>query len=258
MDLKAVIFDVDGTLAETERHGHLVAFNRAFERAGLPDRWDEEKYRELLDIAGGRERLFHYLTEERPDLPPKKAEDLAAELHEAKVEELEALVQGGELKPRQGIARLMGELDREGIARAVATTGTRSTILTLLPSLGLEIEGFAAILTADEAPDKKPNPQVYEAALKELGLSPSEAIAVEDSRNGLLAAREARIPCLVVVSEYNVDQAFDEADLVVGDLGEPVTPAKVLSDPHGVAPGGEIVVDPQLLRSLVSSASREP
>lgn len=253
VELEAVIFDVDGTLAETERHGHRVAFNRAFEKAGLPDRWDEEKYGELLDIAGGRERIFHYFMVERPDLPSMKAEEFAAELHEAKVEELGTLVQGGELELRQGIARLMEELDRAGIARAVATTGTRSTVLTLLSSLGLGVDGFAAILTAAEAPNKKPDPQVYQAALEELGLSPSEALAVEDSRNGLLAARKAGLPCLVVVSEYNVDQAFDEADLVVGDLGEPGAPAEVLSDPHGVAPAGEVVIDPRLLRSLVSS-----
>lgn len=255
-DLKAVIFDMDGTLVETERHGHRVAFNRAFESAGLPDRWDEELYGELLSVAGGRERILHYLTEKCAN-PPADPARLAAQLHKSKVAEYKAMVQSGELDVRPGILRLLDELHREGVAAAVATTGTRSTVVDLLMGLGAGgPDRFAAVLTADEAPRKKPDPQVYEMALIKLGITPHAAVAVEDSRNGLLAARAAGIPCLVTVSDYNAGEDFDEADLVVENLGEPDTPAEVLFDPHGVVPGDSVVVDACVLRSLHQSRIR--
>lgn len=188
MVLKAIIFDVDGTLVETERQGHRVAFNRAFERTGLSDRWDEDLYGELLSVAGGRERFLHYFGE-RCQNSPGDPESIAAELHGLKVEEFAALVRDG-LEARPGILRLLGELRQKGIAMAVATTGTRGPVLELLAGLGSGYAArFAAVLTADEALRKKPDPQVYEMALAQLGLSPREALAVEDSRNGLLAAR---------------------------------------------------------------------
>lgn len=253
MDLKAVIFDVDGTLVETERQGHRVAFNRAFERAGLPYHWDEKLYGELLRIAGGRERLLHYFSDWCQN-PPDNPETLAADLHGLKVEEFTALARDG-LDARPGVNRLLDELSRERIVSAVATTGTRGPVLDLLTGLGAGgVERFAAILTAQEAPKKKPDPQVYYMALAQLGLTPREALAVEDSRNGLLAAKSAGLPCVVTVSDYSVGECFDEADLVVRSLGEPDSPAEVLFDPRGVASAERVVVDTQLLRNLMFCA----
>jgi len=255
MDLKAIIFDVDGTLVETERQGHRVAFNRAFERTKLPDRWDEDLYGELLSVAGGRERLLHYFGE-RCQNPPGDPEALAAELHGLKVEEFAALARDG-LDARSGILRLLNELRRERITTAVATTGTRGPVLDLLRGLGSgHAARFAAVLTAQEAPKKKPDPQVYDMALARLGLSPCEALTVEDSRNGLLAAKSAGLSCLVTVSDYSADESFSEADLVVRSLGEPDTPAEVLSDPHGLTTRDNVVVDLRLLRSLHQSCVR--
>jgi HAD superfamily hydrolase (TIGR01509 family) len=249
--LEAVIFDVDGTLAETEREGHRVAFNRAFQRMGLEDRWSTELYGELLRVAGGKERILHYFLERRSGPPPENAEEFAAELHRSKVDEFQELLESGELAPRPGVLRLFSELDEEKIARAVATTGTRSAVLTLLEGLDNGgKEGFAAILTAEEAPVKKPDPQVYNLALEELGISASEALAVEDSLNGLVAAVAAGLPCLVTVSEYNVGEDFSEANLVVESLGEPGEPAKVLYDPHDVVEDEMVVVDSRLLQEL--------
>lgn len=251
--LKAVVFDVDGTLAETERHGHRVAFNRAFKGAGLLDRWDEELYGELLRVAGGRERILHYF-KERSTEALGDPETLAVELHKAKVAEFKNVLRSGGLQPRPGIHRLLDELDGAGVTLAVATTGTRSAILDLLTCLRLD-ERFDVILTADEAPVKKPAPEVYEMALAELGVSPGEALAVEDSRNGLIAAKAAGMPCLVTVSEYNVAESFGEADLVVDGLGEPDAPATVLSDPHGVVSSALVLVDVQVLMALVNRAT---
>jgi HAD superfamily hydrolase (TIGR01509 family) len=248
--LEAVIFDFDGTLFETERSGHRVAFNRAFERLGLPDHWDEDLYGELLAVAGGRERLLHYLRERRPEPVAGDPESVATELHRLKVEEFADLIRCGEIFPRPGVARLLDELEREGIKAAVATTGTRETILDLLANLGSgRQERLAAILTANEAPRKKPDPQVYELALNELGLEADQALAVEDSRNGLLAARAAGLACLVTLSEYSVDESFEEAALVVESLGDSGTAAGVVSDPYQVL-RTDREIDVRVLREL--------
>ena len=246
---------MDGTLAETEKHGHRVAFNRAFEKAGLDDRWGEELYGELLNVAGGRERILSYFKSRRDSLS-EDPEQLAAELHKSKVAEFRELLSNGDLEARPGILRLIQELSNAGVSLAIATTGTRSTVIKILECLkpGLSTQ-FEAILTADEAPRKKPDPQVYELALSELGVSANEALAIEDSRDGLLAATSAGLPCLVATAEYNIGKKFEEAALLTDGLGEPDAPANALLDPHGISSTEQLVVDTQLLRELVSISS---
>lgn len=249
MELKGVIFDLDGTLVETERHGHRVAFNRAFARAGLSDYWNAELYGHLLRVAGGRERLRYYLEELR-QARPEDPESLAAELHSLKVEEFAALIEHG-LPIRPGVARLLAELNEKGLSCAVATTGNRDTTLALLQTLGANhAQSFAAVLSAGEAPEKKPHPQVYEMTLATLGLEPEGALAVEDSRNGLLAAKAASMPCVVTVSDYSAAEDFAEADLVLRSLGEPEAPARVLHDPHGMTEDEAATVDTRLLERV--------
>ena len=243
--LEGVIFDVDGTLVDSERDGHRVAFNRAFEEFGLPDRWEPEHYGELLHTTGGLRRIDQHLAARR--MPEAERQKLVPELHRRKTEIYNEMVAGGMLEPRPGARRCLEELRRDGLRLAVATTGTRAAIVPLIHVLFGD-ECFEVVITRDEAPLLKPDPSAYVEALKRLDMEPAAAIAVEDSRNGLISAIDASLRCVVLVNAYTQDQDLVGADLVMDGFGEPDAPARVLSDPHGVDPGG--VLDPATLRRL--------
>ena len=219
--LRALIFDVDGTLAETERDGHRVAFNRAFAALGLPWRWDEETYGALLRVAGGYERLLSFLAEQS-DAPPIAAEReaLARTIHQCKSAEFRALVAQGGIAPRPGVRRLIDECAGQGVLLAVATTTGRANLDALFPHLfgAAWQRRFAALVCAEDAPRKKPDPQVYAIALQRLGIAPGAALAIEDSPAGLAAARAAGIACLITRSVYFADADFRGATAVVEDL----------------------------------------
>lgn len=250
-----VIFDVDGTLAETERDGHRVAYNRAFELLGLPDRWDEEFYGRLLWVAGGRERLRFYFEVFRPEF---RADDgLIQKLHDLKNREFIRMLAGsGTVRPRPGVRRLVAELLEAGIAVGVATTGSREWVGPLLRvTLGPEVAGrLAVVVTGDDVSRKKPDPEAYRAALYRLGLEAGEAVAVEDSQNGVEAAAAAGLPCLAVPGFYTLfaGEGFTRADLAVDGLGEPGRPARVLYNPHKIAVDG--LVTAQVMASLQQAA----
>jgi HAD superfamily hydrolase (TIGR01509 family) len=232
--LQAVIFDVDGTLADTERDGHRVAFNEAFEAAGLNYRWSVDEYGELLTTTGGRRRIERYL--QSIGHPRAEAAALAAQLHQDKTRRFVALVRTGALEARPGAAELISALRAEGVATAVATTGTGDWVLPLLDML-FGIDVFDVVVTGSDVTDLKPDPAVYLETLVRLDLAPAGAVAVEDSANGVRAAVSAGLRCVAVVNGYTRDQDLSGAVAVLDDLARPDGVAVLRGDPqlhHGL------------------------
>jgi HAD superfamily hydrolase (TIGR01509 family) len=229
--LRALIFDVDGTLADTERDGHRVAFNRAFADAGLDWHWDVPHYGELLRVAGGRERILHFIGNDAPHVDPGERESLARRLHADKTAHYVRMVDAGAVRLRPGVARLLGEAHAAGLKLAIATTTSRANIRALLAHAlpPAAVDWFDVIAGAEDAPRKKPDPQVYQVVLAALGVDPRECFAFEDSPAGLRAARACGIPTVVTVNDYTRGQRFDGALAVLSDLGEPGRPAAVLA-----------------------------
>jgi HAD superfamily hydrolase (TIGR01509 family) len=222
--LKALIWDVDGTIAETERDGHCVAFNLTFEEAGLPWRWSPDYYGPLLHITGGRQRILHDRAQ-RPEAPAGAAEReaLARTLHLRKNAIYAELVAAGAITPRPGVLRLMDEAAAAGVALALATTTSTSNVQALFTSIfGSDWrQRFAAVVCAEDAPLLKPDPQVYLRALQGLGVDARDAFALEDTPNGLLAAQAAGIACGITRSAFFVHERYPGAAWVRPDLDTP-------------------------------------
>jgi HAD superfamily hydrolase (TIGR01509 family) len=203
--MRAILWDVDGTLAETERDGHLVAFNQAFEALQVPWRWSEERYGELLAVTGGRERLLHDMqSQAQAPADPRERGSLAERVHRLKNEYYARIVGAGELPLRPGVRELMLDCERAGLRMGIVTTTSRSNVEALLKThLGEGWESaFAAVVCAEQAPRKKPDPQAYRVALDALHLMPQEAVAMEDAPAGVAAAKAAGVPVIVTRSYY--------------------------------------------------------
>ena len=223
MTLAAIIFDVDGTLAETERDGHRPAFNAAFAEAGLPWVWDEALYGELLDVTGGKERIRHYCERFQAGYAWQPGfEHLVAELHRSKTRHYLARVEAGAIPLRPGVARLIGQARRAGLRLAIATTTTPENVSALLAaSLAPDAaDWFEVIAAGDAVPAKKPAPDIYHHVLARMNLAADACLALEDSANGLAASLAAGIPTVVTVNDYTRNQDFRGALAVLPDLAQ--------------------------------------
>ncbi|MFD3744963.1 HAD-IA family hydrolase [Nocardia sp. NPDC058633] len=215
--LRAVIFDVDGTLVDSERDGHRVAFNAAFAEAGLPDRWEVQEYGELLKIAGGAQRLAYWF--EQHGTATGQARELAQQLHRSKTRIMRQMATDGHIRARPGARELIELLQSRGIRLHVATTGTRAWVEPLLRhAFG---DPFDTVTTGTEVPVLKPSPAVYLDVLIQTGLSADQAVAVEDSANGVRAAVAAGLRCVAAQNAYTRADDLSAAVLVADGLDDP-------------------------------------
>jgi HAD superfamily hydrolase (TIGR01509 family) len=221
--MEALIFDCDGVLADTERDGHRIAFNKAFTKKGYQIEWGVDLYKELLKVAGGKERMKHYFEQIGwPEVVSDK-DGLIRELHKLKTDLYMQMIESGELPLRPGVVRLVDEAISEGITLAICSTSNERAVNLLVERLlGPERKArFGLILAGDVVSKKKPDPEIYNLALQRLDFEPKECVVIEDSRNGLLAAKAANIRCLITTNGYTEDEDFTEADLVASELGDP-------------------------------------
>jgi HAD superfamily hydrolase (TIGR01509 family) len=249
--LKALLFDIDGTIADTERDGHRVAFNQAFADAGLDWDWDVALYGQLLTVSGGKERLRYFIEQWKPGFEqPDDLDSFIRELHRAKTRHYLALLEQGAIPLRPGVERLLKDARASGLRLAIVTTTTPENVTALLGStLGADSIGwFDLIAAGDIVPGKKPAPDIYHYALDHLDLKATECLALEDSDNGLLSSTGAGIKTIVTVNDYTRQQNFSGAAVVVDQLGEPGAGFELIAGDASEA----TIVDVAFLRRIFS------
>jgi HAD superfamily hydrolase (TIGR01509 family) len=258
---RSLIFDCDGVLADTERYGHLPAFNATFQDYGLPVHWSEDDYAEKLKIGGGKERMASLFDDpdfvRTAEIPADEdgRRELLAQWHKTKTATFKKMVADGEIPPRPGIARIIRAALNDDWTVAVASTSAEESVRAVLENaVGRELATRVPLFAGDIVPAKKPDPAIYQLTLAKLELDPAETLVVEDSRNGLLAAVGAELRCVVTVNGYTQDERFDEAVLVVSELGDPGRPPiQVLANRSTARPEDYVTLDD--LRDCLWAAS---
>ncbi|MFK5915747.1 MAG: HAD family hydrolase [Woeseiaceae bacterium] len=235
--LQALLFDVDGTLADTERDGHRVAFNLAFKDAGLDWDWTVDIYEDLLSVTGGKERMKFFLDKYKPVFDaPEDISAYIADMHKAKTAHYTRLLSEGKIPLRPGVERLLNEARERGYRLAISTTTTPENVEALLThTLGKEsMDWFEVIAAGDIVPAKKPAPDIYDWAMEKMNLKADECIAFEDSRNGVLSSLAANLKTIITINDYTKDHDFTGATIVLDQYGEPGAGFKVIAgDAHG-------------------------
>ena len=229
--LKAIIFDVDGTIADTEE-AHRKAFNQTFEQNGLNWHWSQAEYTSLLSVTGGKERIKHFIDINNLSLSlPLKYSNLTEyikHLHEQKNNIFASIIQSGEVPFRIGFERLVSEAIEKNITLAIATTTSLSNVEALITSnLGVDAMDYFTIIGAgDMVANKKPSGEIYQYVLVRLHLEAKECVAIEDSYNGLCSSKEAHLVTIITVNPYTQEHDFLQADIVVSSLGDKNTPSQ--------------------------------
>jgi len=246
MSLKALIFDVDGTLADTEMNGHRVAYNRAFEQLGIDWHWTETTYGELLTVSGGKERMKYFVDNYQPEISSDtNLDELISRIYSTKTQIFKEMLLTGLIPLRSGVERLFKEARQAGIRLAIATTTAPSNVQYILSSnLGEEsLQWFDLIAAGDIVDNKKPSAEIYQLVLDEMGWQADECVAFEDSENGCLSARGANLPTIITVTAYTRDEPFIGADLVLDQFGDENDAASVINDPAGSFNGQMLTIE---------------
>lgn len=220
--IKAIFFDQDGVIIDTERDGHRVAFNETFKEMGFDVDWDEAYYHELLQVGGGKERMKHHLHTRGfgKEVKPEEEDQLIQGMHKHKTSRFIELIESGKLPLRPGIYRFMKEVMQAGLILGICTTSNERAAQAIAFNILKDIH-FDFVLAGDVVSKKKPNPEIYNLALSKTGLKPEECLVIEDSYNGVQAAKAAGMHVVATTNHYTEKEDLSEADLIVTSLGDP-------------------------------------